>query len=157
MSSCWTNSCIVLCTAAPLGTTIVHSASYALPSCHNAEPFLLMGSTGGASENEPETLVLAGGLGGGALARPQQGRLMAGSLARSRSRPSLPEDIRVVRRAERVALCSLFIVLLWGACLIPLPAGMPCPPLLLLLSRRLPQPAVGPSHMDTLSARRNII
>ena len=52
---------------------------------------------------------------------------MAGSLARSRSRPSLPEDVRVVRRAERVALCSLFIVLLWGACLIPLPAGMPFP------------------------------
>ena len=47
---------------------------------------------------------------------------MAG-LARARSRAGQAEDARTVRRAEFVAICSLFVVLLWGACLIPLPAG----------------------------------
>lgn len=47
---------------------------------------------------------------------------MAG-LSRGRSRSSQLEDFRTARRAEVVAICSLFLVLLWGACLIPLPAG----------------------------------
>lgn len=33
------------------------------------------------------------------------------------------EDFRTARRAELVAVCTLFLVLVWGACLIPLPAG----------------------------------
>ena len=56
------------------------------------------------------------------------GAHMAG-LARARSRQGQVEDARTVRRAEAVAICSLFVVLLWGACLIPLPAGggrLPC-------------------------------
>lgn len=47
---------------------------------------------------------------------------MAG-LSRARSRASQLEDYRTARRAEVVAICSLFLVLLWGACLIPLPAA----------------------------------
>ena len=47
---------------------------------------------------------------------------MAG-LSRGRSRSSQLEDFRTARRAELVAICSLFLVLLWGACLIPLPVG----------------------------------
>ena len=69
----------------------------------------------------------AGGNLGAQPALPQAGGPM-GSLARSRSRPSQAEDARTVRRAEGVAICSLFIVLLWGACLIPLPPGKPCHP-----------------------------
>ncbi len=47
---------------------------------------------------------------------------MAG-LGRAHSRASQLEDYRTARRAEVVAICSLFLVLLWGACLIPLPAA----------------------------------
>lgn len=55
-------------------------------------------------------------------ARPPAFGRMAG-LPRTRSRQNqFLEDVRTARRAEAVAICSLFIVLLWGACLIPLPA-----------------------------------
>lgn len=66
------------------------------------------------------------------LRRPESGKRAAGcegpcsgrmaGLTRSRSRQNqFLEDVRTARRAEGVAVCSLFIVLLWGACLIPLP------------------------------------
>ena len=47
-----------------------------------------------------------------------------GSSARQRGgRISYADERRAARRAEVAALCSLVVVLLWGACLIPLPAG----------------------------------
>ena len=47
-----------------------------------------------------------------------------GASARQRGgRPSYAEERKAARRAELAALCSLITVLLWGACLIPLPAG----------------------------------
>ena len=47
-----------------------------------------------------------------------------GASARQRGgRPSYAEERKAARRAELAALCSLVTVLLWGACLIPLPAG----------------------------------
>ena len=47
-----------------------------------------------------------------------------GSSARQRGgRSSYADERRAARRAEVAALCSLVVVLLWGACLIPLPAG----------------------------------
>ena len=41
------------------------------------------------------------------------------------ARLSYADERRAAKRAEIAALCSLVIVLLWGACLVPLPAGMP--------------------------------
>lgn len=57
---------------------------------------------------------------------------MMGAAARQRSgRATYADERRAARRAEVAALCSLVIVLLWGACLIPLPAGkLPSYPLL---------------------------
>ena len=47
-----------------------------------------------------------------------------GTSARHRgARASYADERRAARRAEVAALCSLVVVLLWGACLIPLPAG----------------------------------
>ena len=47
-----------------------------------------------------------------------------GTSARHRgARLSYADERRAARRAEVAALCSLVVVLLWGACLIPLPAG----------------------------------
>jgi hypothetical protein len=47
-----------------------------------------------------------------------------GASARQRGgRPSYAEERKAARHAELAALCSLITVLLWGACLIPLPAG----------------------------------
>ena len=47
-----------------------------------------------------------------------------GASARQRGgRLSYAEERKAARRAELAALCSLVTVLLWGACLIPLPAG----------------------------------
>ena len=47
-----------------------------------------------------------------------------GSSGRQRGgRLSYADERKAARRAEIAALCSLVIVLLWGACLIPLPAG----------------------------------
>ena len=51
-----------------------------------------------------------------------------GSSARQRgARLSYADERRAARRAEIAALCSLVVVLLWGACLIPLPAGKASP------------------------------
>lgn len=62
-----------------------------------------------------------------------------GSSARQRgARLSYADERRAARRAEVAALCSLVVVLLWGACLIPLPAGKASAFLMPDISRRSP-------------------
>ena len=49
-----------------------------------------------------------------------------GAAARQRGvRLSYADERKAAKRAEIAALCSLVVVLLWGACLVPLPAGTP--------------------------------
>ena len=48
---------------------------------------------------------------------------MGTSVRQRGTRLSYADERRAARRAEVAALCSLVVVLLWGACLIPLPAG----------------------------------